>query len=234
MRFNGLDIGPLWKTRPRKLNPINNLPDLVKVYVFEGVGLGDGDKGEDQNHLTAESMRESLGSIRDDYEITTLDALNGEPTGHSRAALVFVGGDQGHVRYAAPLLEALGLPAHFFIPLDQLGRSGRLELQDLVTLRQYHGIRLELDLSSAPPLTCRDLAAALGDGRSVLKACSGQIPRFVWTSTGSIPRRFRFLLEQFGIAGVVSSALKDHCRREECLMFRAISPSRRRFSMVGR
>ena len=52
-----------------------------------------------------------------------------------RVALALVGGDAGIVRYAAPLLQALGLAAHVFVPVEQLGRPGKISLRDLESFR---------------------------------------------------------------------------------------------------
>lgn len=126
---------------------------------------------------------------------------------HCRArqvSLAFAGGFSDHLEYVAPLLSALRLPGHFFIPPDQIGLPGRVHISQLrITDTSLPGIRLEVDCSGETPESLRRQVERLRQTARMLRHLSGRVPAYVWLGSRSLDARLSLLLSQSGYAGAL-------------------------------
>ncbi len=228
MRVESLADLPDLVSDQKKCEAVPCLPPALKVFAIEAVtpGGGKGVSGHDSMEVT--SLRRLLGDIKNQFDVLPIDEISGRESNRSQSILIFAGAYQGHLRYIAPMLEAMDLVGHFFISLRQIGLPGRMDLVDITDISRSQAVRLGIDLTPTPLTTSRALAECLEKTDKVLQHCVGYAPQIVYTPEVNIPRRFRFLLSQSGVTSIVSPAFSGHSQQDECWMLKAVSPVHRR------
>ncbi len=124
-----------------------------------------------------------------------------------RLALAWTGGWAWQASRVAPLLEALALPAHLFVPVERLGCAHALRIEDLAVLARVRDLHLELDLSMRLPAGSRDLDRWLACACRTLAFHTGRAPRHAYLGRAPCGRREGFLLSQHGIEGAVTRSV---------------------------
>jgi len=170
--------------------------------------------------LSVSELRCLLGRARRQAAIGPLS-----PDGARGIALAFVGGHHGHAQWAGPLVEALGLCAHFFVPLESIGLPGRMTLFQLEELGRCRGAKIELDLSLTRPRTTRSLATQIRQRAATLRSRTGHRPRYAWVRGEEWDGRLSLLLQQHRFQGAVSADIARHEVAERTPLLAARYPS---------
>lgn len=163
--------------------------------------------------LGVAALREVIERLRSDAAIVpiTQAALPDNPWREERArtqvSLAFAGGYAGHCEYVVPLLVALEIPAHLFVPLEQIGQRGRASLVELRAAGAQRGIRLEVDLSTDPPHTLWGQVEVLRRAAATLAQPRGPRPRYVWFGSQALDVRARLLLQQTGYTAAITEVM---------------------------
>ena len=144
-----------------------------------------------------------------------------------RIALAFLGGHASHARYVAPLLDALGLEAHFFVPCETIGKRDHLTLKDIAALRHCRHVHVDVDLSTVVSRSSWRTADRLRDAAATLEAHTGRACRYVWVGRRQWDRRLPLLLRHTRYAGVVSRGFPRDARFGGLSLLAATRPSRR-------
>lgn len=158
-----------------------------------------------QSCLSVVEFRKALEHLQARHLIATLPPPEHAPGERPRLVLAFVGGWAGQARWAAPLLEALEIPAYFFLPLQSLGARERLSLTDLRALGQIPQAHLALDLSAEDLMPSRDLVVHLRQAIALLTHWAGSQAPYVWMGDCRWDRRLPLLLRQTGFAGMITT-----------------------------
>jgi peptidoglycan/xylan/chitin deacetylase (PgdA/CDA1 family) len=174
------------------------------------------------------ALRDLLRRLTERAQVASLGDL--EPT-HTRerprVALAFLGGHASHARYVAPLLDALGLEAHFFVPCETIGKCGHLSLKEIATLRHCRRVHVDVDLSALVSRSSWRTADRLRDSAAILEAHTGRACRYVWVGRGQWDRRLPMLLRHARYIGVVSCGFPRNARFDGLRLLAATRPSRR-------
>ncbi len=200
---------------------------LALEHVIPGAGRGLRFPGHCMG-LTA--LRDLLQRVADRARVASLcELLPAATVGEMRphVALAFLGGHASHARFVAPLLEALGLAGHFFVPYETIGKPGHLSLGQIAALRYHRHVHVELDLSSLPPGSSWRMADRLRESAATLEAHTGRRCRYVWVGPRQWDRRLPVLLRHQRYTGVVSPHFPRDARFGGLHILPATRPSRR-------